>query len=75
LLANGHLVLGNTGNPDGKNIMVEIAPASGTEVARKNVDKGPAGALFGMVATGQNDDDTVLYFNDDNDNTLRALTR
>ena len=43
-------------------------------MSTKNVDNGPAGALFGMVATGRGDDDTLLYFNDDNDNTVKVLT-
>jgi hypothetical protein len=39
------------------------------------VDTGAAGALFGMVATGTTRDDTIVYFNDDNDNTVKSLTR
>ena len=76
LLPNGHLALGNTLDPDGTNLMVEITPR-GRVVATKNVDTGPAAALFGMVATGGHDDrdDVKLYFNDDNDNTLRVLSR
>jgi hypothetical protein len=27
-----------------------------------------------MVATGTGDDDVQLYFNDDNDNTVKVLT-
>ncbi len=75
LLPNGHLVLGNTLDPDGTNLMVEIAPASGKAVATRNVDKGTGGALFGMVATGRSDDDAQLWFNDDNDDTLKVLRR
>jgi hypothetical protein len=44
-------------------------------VATKNVDTGNAGAIFGMVATGGDDDAVKLYYNNDNDNTLRVLTR
>jgi hypothetical protein len=73
LLAGGHLAVGNTLDPSGTNLIVEITPR-GHVVATKNVDTGPAGAIFGMVATGS-DDDVKLYFNDDNDNTLRVLTR
>jgi hypothetical protein len=75
LLPNGHLVLGNTGNAAGFNIMVEISPSRGKVVATKNVDTGPAGALFGMVATGTSDDDVQLFYNDDNSNTLNVLRR
>ena len=73
LLANGHLVLGNTLDPTGKNLMVELTP-HGRVLDVKNVDTGAAGALFGMVATGRDVDDTKLYFNDDNDNTVKVLT-
>jgi hypothetical protein len=76
LLPGGHLALGNTLDPNGTNLMVEITPR-GRIVATKNVDTGPGAALFGMVATGRSDDrdDVKLYFNDDNDNTVKVLTR
>ncbi len=72
LLPDGHLVIGNTLNPHG-NFFVEIAP-DGKLLAVKNVDTGVGGALFGMVATGTSDADTKIYFNDDNDNTVKVLT-
>lgn len=75
LLPSGNLVLGNTLDADGLNIMVEISPAHGKVVATKNVDTGPAGALFGMVATGSSDDDAQPFHNDDNTNTLNVLRR
>ncbi len=74
LLFNGNLVIGNTGNGDGRNVMVEMTP-HGTILATRNVDKGAAGALFGMVATGNNAEDVKIYFNDDNHNELRVLER
>ncbi len=74
LLFNGNLVVGNTGNPSGQNIMVELSPA-GKMLATRNVDKGASGALFGMVATGTSAADTKLYFNDDNDNNLQVLEK
>jgi hypothetical protein len=74
LLANGNIVVGNTTNPSGQNIMVEISP-SGQLMATRNVDKGAPGAIFGMVATGSSADDTKLYFNDDNSNNLQVLER
>ena len=40
-----------------------------------NVDKGASGALFGIVATGTDDSNTKLYFNDDNDNNLQVLEK
>ncbi len=72
LLPNGNLVLGNTLNKNGKNLMVEIA-TDGTLLAYKNVDKGAAGALFGIVATGSSDSTTKIYFNDDNGNKIKVL--
>ncbi len=75
LLPNGHIVLGNTLDPNGTNLMVEIAPASGRVVATRNVEFGAAGAIFGMVATGTSDDNVNLYFNDDNDNAVKLLSR
>jgi hypothetical protein len=73
LLPDGHLVIGNTLDPAGTNLLVEIT-RGGRLVATKNVDTGPAGALFGMVATGSGDDNTLVYFNDDNDNTVKVVT-
>ncbi len=74
LLFNGSLVIGNTLDPDGKNLMIALNPA-GHVLDVRNVDTGPAGALFGMVATGTNAANTKLYFNDDNDNNLQVLER
>jgi hypothetical protein len=74
LLFNGNLVLGNTGNPNGTNLMVEIS-RSGKLLDVENVDKGASGSIFGMVATGTSLADTKLYFNDDNDNNLQVLQK
>jgi hypothetical protein len=74
LLPNHNLVIGNTGNASGTNLMVEITPA-GKLLATRNVDKCAAGALFGIVASGKTDSDTKIYFNDDNDNDLQVLER
>lgn len=71
LLPNGNLVLGNTLDPNGKNLMIEIS-ASGALLDVRNVDKGAAGALFGIVVTGSGKD-TKVYFNDDNDNNIQVL--
>ena len=68
LLKNEHLVLGNTLDPNGQNLMVEITPGGSLRSVR-NVDTGPAGSIFGMVAvpteTGAGQG---VYFNDDNNN-------
>jgi hypothetical protein len=54
--------------------MVEMTP-SGQVLDTRNVDKGASGALFGIVATGTDDSNTKIYFNDDNDNNLQALEK
>jgi hypothetical protein len=74
LLFNGNLVIGNTGNKSGRNILVEMTP-HGTILATRNVDHGASGALFGLVATGTTAQDARIYFNDDNHNNLRVLER
>lgn len=74
LLPDGHLVVGNTLDPAGKNLMVEIAP-NGHVLNVKNVDTGAAGAIFGMVASGHDVSDLKLYFNDDNANAVEVLTK
>jgi hypothetical protein len=68
-LFNGDLVVGNTGD----NILVEISQA-GHVVATQNLDTGAVGALFGIAAAGTSADDTKIYFNDDNDNTVKVLS-
>ena len=72
LLFNGHLVIGNTLDAAGLNLMVEITPA-GHVLDVKNVDNGAGGAIFGMVASGTDVASTRLYFNDDNSNTNIVL--
>jgi hypothetical protein len=74
LLPNGNIAIGNTGNPNGENLMVEITP-HGKVADVKNVDTGAAGAIFGMTASSAYGDTFTLYFNDDNTNTVVALTR
>lgn len=74
LLPNGNLVVGNTLDASGQNLMIEIS-ASGKLLDTRNVDTGASGALFGIVATGTNAADTKIYFNDDNDNNVQVLER
>jgi len=82
LFANGNLVVANTTEPAGTNSLIEIAkpqcsavPCKPSTVLDKvNVDKGAAGALFGL-AVGGSKKSPVLYFNDDNANEVEALTR
>jgi hypothetical protein len=73
LLPNGNIVLGNTLDPNGKNLMIEIS-ASGKLLDVRNVDKGAAGSIFGMVASGTKSDPKI-YFNDDNDNNVQVLEK
>jgi hypothetical protein len=73
ILPGGNIAVGNTLDPNGKNLIVEISPA-GKVLFVKNVDKGAAGAIFGMVATGATPATAKLYFNDDNANALMVLT-
>ncbi len=74
LLPNGNIVAGNTLDPSGDNLLVEIS-AAGKLLDVRNVDKGASGALFGIVATGTSAADTKLYFNDDNANNVQVLER
>jgi hypothetical protein len=74
LLPNHNLIVGNTLDPNGTNNLIELTP-SGTVLDVRNVDTGAAGALFGIVATGTNDANTKIYFNDDNDNNVQVLER
>lgn len=74
LLPNENLIVANTGNASGQNLLVELTP-SGKVLDVRNVDKGASGALFGVVATGSSDADTKVYFNDDNDNNLQVLEK
>ncbi len=71
LLPNGNLVVGNTLDPDGTNLLIEVSPA-GQILDTVNVDTGPAGALFGIAATGT-PSNTIIYFNDDNQGNVQAL--
>ncbi len=72
LLPNGNLVVGNTLDPDGTNLLIELS-ADGQVLDTINVDTGPAGAIFGIVATGTSSSDTKIYFNDDNAANVQVL--
>jgi hypothetical protein len=67
-LFNRDLVVENTGD----NLLVEIS-LGGQVMATQNLDPGAAGALFGIVATGTDARSTRIYFNDDDDNTVKRL--
>lgn len=85
LLSNGDIVVGNTLDPNGTNLLIEISPTKGV-LATKNVDTGAAGAIFGIVAVpttvtsagayGSVETKTdVIYFNDDNANAVVLLAQ
>jgi hypothetical protein len=80
LLSNGDLVVGNTLDPAGTNLLLEVSPTDGI-VATKNVDTGAGGAIFGIAAvpvpaTGAaSTASDIIYFNDDNDNTVKAVSQ
>ncbi len=68
LLFNGNLVVGNTTD----NRLHEFTPA-GRLVGERLLDTGAPGALFGIAAGGTSAATTRIYFNDDNDNTVKVL--
>jgi len=85
LLVNGDLIVGNTLDPTGTNLLIEISPTAGV-VAKMNVDTGAGGAIFGIVTVPKtittmgaygstNTQTNVIYFNDDNTNTVVLLTQ
>jgi hypothetical protein len=81
LLLNGNLVVGNadqdlTPNDAGtnQNLLFEISPSTGI-VGSKQLDNGPPGALFGIVAAPDANGNQIIYFNDDNDNTVKVLSK
>lgn len=69
LLPNGNLIVANT---KGGNKLVELTPA-GKVLDTKIIDKSPTAHVFGLLATGTNDSDTVLFYTDTKTNTLQEL--
>ena len=56
------------------NDLVAIDPSNGEVVGVRNLDRGPAGALFGLTATTDAGGNLVVYYVNDNDNSLHSLT-
>jgi DNA-binding beta-propeller fold protein YncE len=71
ILPNGNLIIANTA---GGNTLVELTPA-GKVLDTKVVDKSKTQGIFGLVARGSNDNDTVLFFSDRNGNNVQELKR
>jgi hypothetical protein len=81
LLMNGNLIVGNadqdlTPNDAGtnQNLAFEVSPTEGI-VGSKQLDMGAPGALFGIAAEPDGHGNQVIYFNDDNDNTVEVLSK
>ena len=77
LLSDGDLVVGNgdINNPPKPNLLFEISPALGFVGAPLQLDtSGTPGALFGIVATVDTQGNEIIYFNDDNTNTVNMLS-
>jgi hypothetical protein len=70
LLPNGNLIAANTNG----NMLVELTP-TGEVLDTKVVDKSKTGGIYGIVAVGTDDDNTVLFYTDANTNTLQELER
>ncbi len=69
-LYNGDLVVGNTAD----NNLIEITQA-GIVAATKLVDPGAPGAIFGIATMGTTVNTQVIYFNDDNTNSVVQVSR
>ena len=81
LLLNGNVVVGNADqdlmvNDAGtnENLLFEISPTAGI-VGLKQLDGGAPGALFGIAAGPDSKGTQLIYFNDDNDNTVKVLSK
>jgi sugar lactone lactonase YvrE len=67
----GNLVVANTRDPAGKNLLVELSPG-GEVLDTVNVDTGAPGAISGIAAIGAGPS-TQLFFADDNANNVQEL--
>ncbi|HLY02034.1 MAG TPA: hypothetical protein VKR56_05990 [Candidatus Cybelea sp.] len=70
LLPNGNLVVANTQGT--ANTLVELTPA-GQVLDTEAVDTSSTQGVFGLVASGTNDSNTVIYYTDANSNTVQEL--
>lgn len=70
LLPNGNLIVANTQGT--ANTLVELTP-QGQVLDTKVVDTSSTQGVFGLVARGTKDSNTVLFFTDTNTNTVQEL--
>ena len=69
LLPNGNLIVANT---KGGNTLVELTP-TGKVLATKTIDTNKSADIFGLLAEGTDDSNTVLFYTDTSTNTLQEL--
>jgi hypothetical protein len=69
LLPNGNLIIANT---KGGNTLVEMTP-TGKVLDTKKINADKTADIFGLLATGTSDNDTVLFYTDTKTNTLQEL--
>jgi hypothetical protein len=69
LLHNGNLIVANT---KGGNTLVELTP-TGKVLATKTIDTNKTADIFGLLAEGTDDSNTVLFYTDTSTDTLREL--
>ncbi|MGC2406301.1 MAG: hypothetical protein WA431_07825 [Candidatus Cybelea sp.] len=69
LLPNGNLIVANS--KDG-NTLVELTP-TGKILDTKTIDTNKTGDIFGLLAEGTGDSNTVLFYTDTATNTLQEL--
>jgi hypothetical protein len=69
LLPNGNLIVANT---KGGNTLVELTP-TGKILDTKTIDTNTTADIFGLLADGTDDSDTVLFYTDTATNTLEEL--
>jgi hypothetical protein len=69
LLPNGNLIVANT---KGGNMLVELTP-TGKILDTKMIDTNKTADIFGLLAEGTDDSNTVLFYTDTSTNTLQEL--
>lgn len=69
MLSNGNLIVANT---KGSTTLVELTP-TGKVLDKKVIDSTKPAGVYGLLAKGSTDSNTVLYYTDTNDNSLHEL--